>query len=418
MQLLPAISVILLVFTFEIANAGQPRPLVFWTMVYDAVWYPGSTVTLDQNSVQKMMEGFQDREQVENKKTLGETVSVEAAVGAFTASKAKTCNSFRHFWSKEATSQTQEENTLTNKLTKSRFTVQEGEVGGILVEMNLFVVKDHYGVKHSVALPDSRMGTFKGRLTKAMIGDLLLDSNCEIIAQRLGINYYTRNELENMINDENIPTLDSSVGRAVDCSRLNDENIPQIKVEIFPDPKKTYLIMLESDKNKILSKYWGKNFVSCRGLDHTKVIKYRKYWLWRLGRKANDPSQFLIFNNAWKNYRLADNAKNGMIAWSGNGFWDQYVRIENLGNKRVKIQNVATGRYLGASPKGCGFVDSYGERVWKLVEVTPRDIELCNFSDLENFLQSFYRSVRDYCSQKFSDVPFLNMHRPMVPFRR
>ena len=89
-----------------------------------------------------------------------------------------------------------------------------------------------------------------------------------------------------------------------------------------------------------------------------------------------------------------------------------------MGNKRVKIQNVATGRYLGASPKGCGFVDSYGERVWKLVEVTPRDIELCNFSDLENFLQSFYRSVRDYCSQKFSDVPFLNMHRPMVPFRR
>jgi len=379
MQLLPAISVFLLVFTFDITNAGQPEPLVFWTKVPNAQWLPSSTVTITEGKINRMMRDFQVREQHENEHTLGVTASVEAAVGAFTA-KVETSYSYRHFWSKETTDQTQEEKTLTNEF-KTQFTVKEGEIGGVLVAMNLFVVKDQNGVRHSVALPNNKIGTLKGSLTEKNLGGLLLDSNCQIIAQSLGLKYYTRDELQKMVEDE---------------------NVPQIKVEPFPDPRKTYLIMLESDPDQMLTtntKYWGKRSVSCQGLDYTN--KYREYYLWRFQQKTNDQSQFLIFNNAWKNHRLADSAKNGMIARSGKKYSDQYVRIERLGNKRVKIQNVATGRYLGASPEGCNFVNSYGEKVWKLVEATPEDIWLCSISSLRP------KSTQDYCRHKFSGIPEL-----------
>jgi len=380
MQLLSAISVFLLVLTYDVTNAGKPEPLVFWTMVPNAQWLPGSTVTITEGKINKMMRAFQVREQHENEETLGVTASVEAAVGAFTA-KVETSYSYRHFWSKETTAQTQEEKTLTNEF-KTQFTVKQGEVGAVLVGMNLFVVKDQNGVRHSVALPNNRIGTLKGSLTKKDLGGLLLDSNCQIIARRLGLKYYTRNELQKMVKDE---------------------NVPQIKVETYPDPKKTYLIMLESNANQMLSKYWGKHHVSCRSLGYTKKASYRTYWLWRFQQKTNDQSQFLIFNNAWKNYRLADNAQLGMIVWSGNGYGDQYVRIERLGNKRVKIQNVSTGRYLGASPEGCNFVNSYGEKVWKLVEATPNDIQICS---IKYFLGK--KSTIDYCRHKFSGVPLLS----------
>lgn len=368
-------AVFLLVWALKLSMGASIEPMKYWTLVPGGQFQPGSRVEISVETSESMMKSFERRETKENEISLGAKVTAEAAVGAYSASMEITSN-YRNFHSTEETEQTKEEKSITNKMT-TEFTVPQGKVGVMLVEMNLYVVKDEDDKIRSFSLPsDSSYSPIIGSVSKQDLQFKTLDSSCQRLAAMLGLGSYTKDQL-------------------VGLYQRSHRQIPTIRPKALDsfDTSKTYLIALADNNNMMLSKYWGGKYVSCRPLTYTKWYKYKKYWLWRFEQKPGDKSQYRIINNSWGSFSLADHVGQGMTTKKNHY---EYYNLEKLGDGTVRIKNAQTNRFLKANHNGCGFDNTYGSDGLKLVETTESDIDNCA-------KRSKYIWVKNYCHNKFSD---------------
>ena len=363
---------------------GEPiinNPLVYWSLVSEPLWGPNE-YTFSREEAFKTTRRFMDKVVDTNKASV--TASVGVVVGAFQASVS---TSFEKAVENTQEHMEEEEQSVINKMSQS---IKFGEDRIYLVahEMKMFVYKTDNQTVERLIVPTT---PHTGAMGIKSLENQLLDDSFTSIANRFGLKIHSLSELENMIPEDKILTLEP-VPR--------DGVYYQIKSKLFPRRYLRHLGMNiidnEGDRFDTYSLCFDWDYARER-FNHFQPklptpLKNKDGEHHRFEKVDDTENIYRIYTKS--DFRMKDNEDaaeeddqpDSTFQWYNNhkvlhqyfgrltGY--QEFRVVSLGNGLVKIQNRLTNRWLAMVEDdegeiSCGFFrnpdSSKKDDVWELV---------------------------------------------------
>ena len=361
---------------------GEPiinNPLVYWSLVSEPLWGPNE-YTFSKEEAFRTTRRFMDKVVDTNKASV--TASVGVVVGAFEASVS---TSFEKAVENTQEHMEEEEQSVINKMSQS---IKFGEDRIYLVahEMKMFVYKTDNQTVERLIVPTT---PHTGAMGIKSLENQLLDDSFTSIANRFGLKIHSLSELENMIPEDKILTLEPVPREGV---------YYQIKSKLFPRRYLRHLGMNIIDNE-------GDRFDTyslCFDWDYARerFNHFQPKLPTPLKNKDGEHHRFEKVDDTENIYRIytkrdfmmmdnedapeEDNQPDGtfdedhMVLHQKFGKLTGYTefRVVSLGNGLVKIQNRLTNRWLAMAEDDdgegvCGFFrnpdSSDNDDVWELV---------------------------------------------------